>query len=60
MVFTRQKQEALGIDLGKVGWFVGFKVDDADVWAKIKSGERPMFSIAGKAKREVLDGDTPD
>src|SRR5574340_804681 len=39
MVFTPEKQKALGISLGKVGWWVGFKIDDPDVWEKIKSGE---------------------
>lgn len=49
MVFTKEKQAALGIDLGKVGWWVGVKIFDADVFAKVKSGERSAFSIAGKA-----------
>lgn len=53
MVFTKQKQEALGIDLGKVGWWVGFKVD-ADVFAKVKSGELSAFSIGGKAVLEDM------
>lgn len=48
MVFTTEKQAALGIDLGKVGWWVGFKVD-ADVFDKVKSGELSAFSIGGKA-----------
>ena len=51
MVFTKQKQDALGIDLGLVGWFVGFKVDDDGVWKRIKAGELPEFSIGGKAVR---------
>ena len=51
MVFTKQKQEVLGIDLGMCGWFVGFRVDDPGVWKKIKGGELPEFSIGGKAMR---------
>ncbi|MFB3778335.1 MAG: XkdF-like putative serine protease domain-containing protein [Bryobacteraceae bacterium] len=51
IVFTKQKQEALGIDLGKTGWWVGFKVTDPDVWAKVKKGELRSFSIHGKARR---------
>lgn len=51
MVFTKQKQQVLGIDLGLSGWFVGFKVDDAGVWKRIKSGDLPEFSIGGKAVR---------
>lgn len=49
MVFTKEKQEALGIDLKQVGWWVGFKVSDADLWSAHKRGERPEFSIGGAA-----------
>lgn len=34
-------------------WWVGYKVDKA-VFAKVKSGEYKMFSIAGTADREDL------
>jgi hypothetical protein len=54
IVFTKDKQQALGIDLGKVGWWVGFKVDDDALWAAHKRGERPEFSIGGGAVREVV------
>jgi hypothetical protein len=53
-VFTPEK-ERLGIvakdDQGRVihGWWTGFKVDNDDLWAKIKRGERPEFSIGGQA-----------
>jgi hypothetical protein len=30
------------------GWFVGFKVHDDSVWAKIKNGERPELSLKGQ------------
>lgn len=49
MVFTKEKQTALGIDLGQVGWWVGFKVHDTELWAAHKRGERPEFSIGGAA-----------
>lgn len=49
MVFTREKQAALGIDLKKVGWWVGFRVDDGALWDAVKRGERPEFSIGGAA-----------
>ena len=52
MVFTAEKQEALGIDLALQGWWVGFKIEDDRVWDLIKSGDRPMFSIGGIAQRE--------
>jgi hypothetical protein len=37
-----------------VGWWIGFKVLDQDVWEKVKSGEYPMFSIEGEAIREEV------
>lgn len=58
MVFTKEKQAAMGIPDGvlPVGWWLGFKVLDEDVWDKIKSGEYSMFSIGGKAKRTPIGG----
>lgn len=49
MVFTKQKQDALGIDLGIEGAWVGYLVDDDAVWAAHKRGELPEFSIGGAA-----------
>jgi len=58
MVFTKEKQEALGIDLGRTAWWGGFYIPDDETWQKIKNGERPMFSIAGRANREeISDGE---
>lgn len=56
MVFTREKQKALGIPDGTlpIGWWVGFKIDEPEVWAKVKSGEYDAFSIGGKAIREEV------
>ena len=50
IVFTKEKQKALGIDLGKIGAWVGFKVD-VETFAKIKDGTYNMFSIGGKGVR---------
>lgn len=50
MVFTKQKQELMGIDLGFIGAWGGFKLDD-DTFAKVKSGEYEMFSIGGTGTR---------
>ena len=55
MVFTKAKQELLGIDLGKVGWWGGFYVYDDAVWDMVKSGERPAFSIGGTATIEPAE-----
>lgn len=52
MMFSKQKQDALGIDLGKVGWWTGFKVDCPELWTDIKAGRRPEFSIGGMAVSE--------
>jgi hypothetical protein len=50
MMFTKEKQKVLGIDLGKVGWWGAFKVSDDAVWESIKKGEYPAFSIGGQAE----------
>lgn len=56
MVFTKQKQTALGIQEGTIpeGWWIGFKVTDPDVWGKVKDGTYSMFSIEGTAIREEI------
>ena len=53
VVFTEEKMQVMGIPAGTlpVGWWIGFKVLDEDVWQKVKSGEYPMFSIEGTAER---------
>ncbi len=52
--FTKDLQEALGIDLGRVGWLVGFRVADPDLWDRIEKGELPMLSIGGSGIREAV------
>ena len=54
IVFTKEKQDLLGIDLGKVGAWVGFKVEQ-EVFEKVKDGTYSMFSIGGMGKREAYD-----
>ncbi len=53
VVFTEEKMLAMGIPAGTlpVGWWIGFKVTDEDVWGKIKDGTYSMFSIEGEAER---------
>ncbi len=53
VVFTKEKVKAMGIPEGTlpVGWWIGFKVLDEDVWEKVKDGTYPMFSIEGEAER---------
>lgn len=61
IVFTEEKMQVMGIPAGTlpVGWWIGFKVTDKDVWEKVKNGAYPMFSIEGEAERvEVEDENT--
>lgn len=57
LVFTEEKAKA-GIvaknEEGKqiLGWFVGFKISDPEIWKLYKAGRRPEFSIGGRAKRD--------
>lgn len=50
MVFTKEKQKLMKIDLGFVGAWVGFEVAP-DVFAKVKDGTYPEFSIGGEGVR---------
>lgn len=52
LVFTSELQKAMGIDLQKEGWFVGYKVHDPEVWKAVKSGKYKAFSIGGFGERE--------
>ena len=49
VVFTEEKMQAMGIPAGTlpVGWWIGFKITDKDVWEKVKNGTYQMFSIEG-------------
>lgn len=53
IMFTKQKQEALGIPDGVLpqGWWVGFHVPEKEIFEKIKSGEYEMFSVQGTGYR---------
>lgn len=53
VVFTEEKMKAIGIPEGTlpIGWWIGFKVFDEDVWKKVKDGTYSMFSIEGEAER---------
>lgn len=58
-VFTEAKMEAMGIPAGTLplGWWIGLKVTDDDVWAKVKDGTYRMFSIEGEAVRQEIELD---
>ena len=51
MAFTKQKQALLGVDLGRVAWWVGFRVEDEETWNAIKQGVLRSFSIHGFGRR---------
>jgi hypothetical protein len=56
LVLTADVQKALGVDLGKTGWFVGYHVADPDAWALVKSRKLRAFSIGGIARRVPVTG----
>jgi len=56
LVLTKDVQAALGIDLGRVGWFGAMKFRDDDAWIRVKSGELRAFSIGGMGTRSEIDG----
>lgn len=51
IVLTKDVQDSLGIHLDKVGWYIGIKISDDEVWDKIQNGDFRQFSIGGRAKR---------
>ena len=57
VVFTGEKMRAMGIPEGTlpIGWWIGFKVLDKDVWEKVKNGSYLMFSIEGEAERVSVE-----
>jgi hypothetical protein len=61
-VFTKEKAAAMGIPDAFLpeGWWVGFHIEDDEVWKKIKDGTYSMFSIEGKAQRIPLEEEGGD
>jgi hypothetical protein len=53
--FSAEKQRAIGIDLGFEAWWLGFRIDDDTVWAKVRSGTYKSFSIGGSAAASYAD-----
>lgn len=54
MVFTKEKQRMLGIELDKVGWLLTMQIESEDVWKRVKSGELKAFSIGGRGMRKPM------
>ena len=55
LVITPEKLDAMGVTGGTTGWWVGFRVFEDDVWAKVKDGTYSGFSIRGTGTREQID-----
>lgn len=55
VIMTADVQKKMGVDLGgDVGWFIGMKVHDDEVWKGIKDGTYRAFSIGGRGVRVPL------
>lgn len=54
-MLTPEKAEAMGVTTKRFGYWVGFKVIDDNVWAKVKDGTYSGFSIRGMGDRESVE-----
>lgn len=51
-VITPEKKKALKMpEDTPTGWWVGYQINDDELWQKVKSGERTGFSIHGRGVR---------
>lgn len=58
VVLTKEKATAMGLPPDVVpaaAWWVGFKVNDADVWKRVVDGELAAFSIHGRGTTEEVE-----
>lgn len=46
--------EKLGITTKRRGWWIGMRIDDAEVQKRVRCGELKQFSIGGKGQRTPL------
>jgi len=54
-VVTPEKKKALGLpEEMPVGWWVGYQINDPELWSKVKNGERTGFSIHGRGMRTPM------
>lgn len=56
-VSTPEKREKMGIPEGVIpdGWWVGFKVQNPQVWEAVKKGKYRMFSVHGTGMRKAME-----
>ena len=53
---SNDKSSALGFkDIPKGSWMVSYKVDNDDLWAKVKAGEVKGFSIEGVFSKNIIE-----
>ena len=53
---TNDKSNALGFkDIPKGSWMVSYKVDNDDLWSKVKAGEVKGFSIEGVFSKNIIE-----
>lgn len=56
LVFTPEKIQSMNLEEQvPLGWWIGFKIEDPEVWNKIKNDEYLMFSIEGRGTREQVE-----
>lgn len=54
-VTTPEKLEKMGLpSTTEQGWWVGFRVEDDEVWQGIKDGKYKSFSIHGQGRRQYM------
>ena len=51
---TNDKSNALGFDVPANTWMVSYKVDNDELWSKVKSGEVSGFSIEGVFSKNII------
>ena len=57
VVLTKEKLEAMGLTGDRIGWWVGFRIEDDGGWGKVKDGTYSAFSIRGTGERS--DAEAP-
>lgn len=57
VVFTPDKIEKMGLPpTTPIGWWVGYRVTDDDIWDEVKKGNITGFSVHGKGRRIPVGG----
>ena len=51
---SNDKSNALGFDVPANTWMVSYKVDNYELWSKVKSGEVSGFSIEGVFSKNIV------